>query len=167
MILSSGQALPAEQAPDLGSVSGCALGAGMGCQEPAFLRVGSARGVRREDRLPSGSHCSLLQHPHPQGPHQPRDTGPWPPKPVLPGTLPQARYERESRADGPAKHGSQPSKAKLVPRPPCAERLRERKDHPASGACGWAGRLSSLPLAVEELGGAGRRPRGQPGAHWL
>lgn len=113
-----------------------------------------------------------------------RDTGPWPSKeglwltnpssqgticpPCLPVILPQARYEKEIRADIPAKHRPQPSKANLVPRHQgrlghlcaCEACQGEKRLGPAfrcSWHVGWAGLLSILHLAVEELEGTGRR----------
>lgn len=167
----------------------------MGCRSEPFSRWDQHCGMRRGknrlslwESLLFAVSCLSLQHPHATGvlinlgdtgPWPPRSLGSWPPKPILPGdglpsppprTLPQARCEREVRADVPAKHRPQPSEASLVPRHlerrghlcACEACQGEERLGPASRRgwpVGWAGLLSILPLAVEELGGAGRRPQ--------
>lgn len=82
-------------------------------------------GLSLWESLLSAVWCVSLQH---GGLHQPRGHRPMAPQGAwahgppnhlpsrLPGTLPQARYEREIGADVPAKHRPRPSKANPVPR---------------------------------------------------
>lgn len=112
MVLSSGQELPAERAPDLVSESVAVQpGVGGGLPERAFLPVGSAlwNEEGKEPALPLGvtALCSLVFEPSAptchRGPHQPRGHRPMAPK--EPGLRAHQTHPPRGRSALPAAQG--------------------------------------------------------------